>query len=295
VFAIAAALPMLVAGAALFARVKRAGPPPAEPSLARTSTVMGVGLGYAALGVALELLGVPFAQEIVLVVSGVLIVLLLGAVGITRAVAVAAGTIFLFRAAPSVGQGYSYWAIDVLGFDQRFLGILAQAGAVLSLATLVLLRKPITQAPVSKTLAWVILAGAALLLPNVGLFYGLHEWLGVSARAIALIDTTITAPLAQLTMVPMLILIARTAPPGREATMFAIMASLMNLALAASELFTRYLNDFYGVTQKDYANLGRLMLTVLAFNLVPLAALPLLRRAEAELPRRGPQAPPDSN
>jgi hypothetical protein len=100
------------------------------------------------------------------------------------------------------------------------------------------------------------------------------------------IDTTITAPLVQLAMVPMLILIARTTPAGSEATMFAIMASLMNLALSARDLFTRYLNEAYAVTQQDYSNLGQLMLTVAAFNLVPLIAIPLLRRAENELPER---------
>jgi hypothetical protein len=114
----------------------------------------------------------------------------------------------------------------------------------------------------------------------------MHEWIGVSARSIAVIDTTITAPLVQLAMVPMLILIARTTPAGSEATMFAIMASLMNLALSSRDLFTRYLNDFYAVTQQDYSNLGQLMITVCALNLLPLIAIPFLSRAEAELPRK---------
>ena len=68
----------------------------------------------------------------------------------------------------------------------------------------------------SFTLAWVIVVGAVLYLPNIGLFYGLHEWLGVSARTLAFVDTTISAPLGQLTMVPMLVLIAKTAPRGRR-------------------------------------------------------------------------------
>jgi hypothetical protein len=97
----------------------------------------------------------------------------------------------------------------------------------------------------------------------------------------AFIDTTISAPLGQLTMVPILVLIAKSAKPGAEATTFAIMASLMNLALSASELFTRYLNDFFSVTQQDYSNLGKLMITVGATGLLPLLALPLLKRQEA--------------
>ena len=39
------------------------------------------------------------------------------------AVAVSAFVIFLYRAVPSVGQGYTYWAIDRLKFDAEFLGL----------------------------------------------------------------------------------------------------------------------------------------------------------------------------
>ena len=152
---------------------------------------------------------------------------------------------------------------------------------MLSLLGLVLFRKTITARPVSFTLFWVTIAGVLLSLPTIGLFYGVNEWLGVSPRAFAVIDTTISAPLGQLSMVPMLALIAKTAPEGAEATTFAIMASLMNLALSASELFTGYLNAAFAVTQADYANLGRLMIAVAVIGLVPLLALPLLIRGDA--------------
>ena len=92
-------------------------------------------------------------------------------------------------------------------------------------------------------------------------------------------------------MVPMLALIARTAPRGAEATMFAIMASLMNLALSASELGTRYLNDWFAVTQRDYSNLGHLMIAVTLLSLVPLLALPLLRRHETDAAPAGAPRP----
>jgi BT1 family len=288
VFALAMVLPMLVVAAALFLRREpRSLSPRAveEGPLGhgRAHLIMGVGLAYAALGVALESMAVPFGQEIVLVVSCVLILLLLQKVGMSRPVAVAAFVIFLFRSTPSVGQGYSYWAIDRLGFDQHFLGLLAQVSSVLSLLGLIAFRRTITQRPVSFTLTWVIVVGTLLYLPNIGLFYGLHEWLGVSAHTLAFIDTTISAPLGQLTMVPMLVLIAKTAPRGAEATMFAVMASLMNLALSASELFTRYLNEAFHVTQQDYSNLGQLMIAVGLIGLLPLLTVPLLRRQERYL------------
>ncbi|MBI4608095.1 MAG: hypothetical protein HY726_03705 [Candidatus Rokubacteria bacterium] len=288
VFAVAMVLPLLVSAAAAFVRGgRRPRPAAAGDPLGggKARLVMAVGLGYAALGVVLESLEVPGAQEIVLVVSAALIGLLLHQVGISRWVIVAACVIFLFRAVPGVGQGYSYWAIDRLGFDQQFLGILAQVSSVVSLAGLLVFRRTIIRRPVSFTLLWVTVAGTVLYLPSISLFYGANEWLGISARTFAFIDTTISAPLGQLAMVPMLVLIAKTAPPGAEATMFAIMASLMNLALSASELFTRHLNTAFAVTQQDYSNLGQLMITVGAIGLLPLLALPLLTRQE-----RGGQA-----
>lgn len=287
VFAAALVLPLLVLAAAWL--IPRETPRPAAPGEAanplgagKARLVIAVGLGYAALGVGLETLSVPFAQEIILVVSGALIVMLLQRVGISRAVAVAAFAIFCFRAVPGAGQGFNYWAIDRLGFDQHFLGLLAQVSSILSLVGLIVFRKAITTHPVSATLFWVTVAGVVLYLPSIGLFYGANEWVGLSPRAFAFIDTTISAPLGQLSMVPMLALIARTAPRGAEATMFAIMASLMNLALSASELGTRYLNEFYAVSQQDYSNLGRLLICVGVIGLLPLLALPLLRRVEAE-------------
>jgi len=286
VFTCAMALPVIVALAAAFIPRRREAPAPtpraADSALGggRARLVLLVGLGFAACGVALETTGVPWSQEIVLVVSAGLLSFLLGRMGVTRAVLVAALVIFIFRATPDVGLGYSYWAIDRLGFDQKFLGVLAQVSSVLGLGGLLVFRRTIVQRPVSFTLLWVIVAGTILYLPNIGLFYGLHEWLGISARSLALIDTTISAPLNQLAMVPMLVLIAKTAPAGGEATMFAIMASLMNLALSASQLFTRYLNEAFAVTQHDYSNLGRLMITIGAIGLVPLLALPLLWRQE---------------
>jgi hypothetical protein len=291
VFACAMGLPVIVALSAVFIprpRERAAAPAP-RPDAAplgggRARLVLVVGLAYAAFGAALEIGAVRGAQELVLVVSAVLVTFLLVRMGVTRTVLAASVVIFIFRATPDVGIGYSYWAIDGLGFDQRFLGVLSQVASLLSLAGLLIFRKTIVQRPVSFTLFWLIIAGTILYLPNIGLFYGLHHWLGISARSLAFIDTTISAPLNQLSMVPMLVLIARSAPVGGEATMFAIMASLMNLALSASQLFTRYLNEAFAVSQHDYSNLGRLMITVTAIGLVPLLALPLLRRQERAAP-----------
>ena len=99
----------------------------------------------------------------------------------------------------------------------------------------------------------------------------------MGARSIALIDAAAQSPLAQVSMIPLLTLIAVNAPPGHRATWFALMASLMNLALVAGSLQTKYLNMLFPVDRGQYDHLT--MLVVVAFALalvVPLAAILLL-------------------
>ena len=83
---------------------------------------------------------------------------------------------------------------------------------------------------------------------------------GFGARSIAIIDTAAASPFAQLSMIPLLTLIAYYAPAGHRATWFALMASLMNLALVAGQLQTKYLNDSLWCERGEYGELGGLLI-----------------------------------
>ncbi len=73
--------------------------------------------------------------------------------------------------------------------------------------------------PLGAVLAWLAVLGAALTLPTVGMLFGLHHWteatFGFGARTIGLVDTVLSAPLAQLGLIPMLTLIAPPCCMGR--------------------------------------------------------------------------------
>jgi hypothetical protein len=132
-------------------------------------------------------------------------------------------------------------------------------------------------------LFWLAIAGAILSLPNIGLFYGLHHWteatFGFGARSIAILDAAAASPFAQLSMIPLLTLIAFYAPAGHRATWFALMASLMNMALVAGQLQTKYLNQLFVVQRGDYGDLGPLLLIAAALGLIlPIGAIALFGR-----------------
>lgn len=205
--------------------------------------------------------------------------------------------IFVFRAIPGPGEGLTWWMIDVLKFDQQFFSVLSLIGSGLTLFGMFLFRRFMAERPITYIVGFLTLAGALLALPLVSMYYGLHLWTAahtggvVDARFIALVNTALESPLGQIAMIPMLAWIANSAPANLKATFFAVMASFTNLALSASQLGTKYLNQAYEITREvrepltkvikapaDYSQLGDLLIVQLVLALVlPFAAILFVR------------------
>ena len=226
-----------------------------------------------------------YSQEIVFIVSFLVIVYMINLIlkdieKKTREFIIkTAVVIFVYRAMPSVGPGLQWWEIDVLGFSKAFFGTLSQIGAILSILGMWLFSDFIAKKPAHYTLLWLTIITTILFLPIIALYYGIPQSLGIDPKTVALIDTALESPFAQLSMIPLLTLIAIYAPEGKRATWFALMASLMNLALTAGGLLTKYLNEIFPVSRKivenakvvipqDYSNLGILMIIVTVLNVV---------------------------
>ena len=251
--------------------------------------ILGGGIAYGAMVVVLGVGGVPHAQEIIFVLSMTVVCTMLYLVTrdispeAQRAVLFTTIIIFAFRATPSVGDAYFWWTLDVLKFDAAFYGLLRQTGAIIAIAAMWMFSKQLTEYSVTSVLFWIAVASTILSLPSIGLVYGLHEWteanFGFGARFIAFVDTAAASPLAQLSMIPLLTLIAYYAPAGHRATWFALMASLMNLALVAGQLQTKFFNQIFVVDRGHYDALGPLLIVVVAIGFIlPVAVIVLFGR-----------------
>jgi len=266
--------------------------------------LLGGGLAFAVFTISVGALGLPFAQEIVFAGSLAIVTFLISRLirelspAQARALVGTALIIFAFRAVPLPGPGLDWFQIDVLGFDQRFLAILSLITSLLALAGMVALRPLIASRSIADITVWLSIASGVLALPAIGLYYGLHHWTSaltggvIDARSIAVISAAIESPLGQIAMIPMLAWIAQNAPANLKATFFAVMASFTNLALSASSLLTRYLNEVFIVTREvkdrasgaittpaDYSQLGLILIlvAVLGFAL-PVATVWLVQR-----------------
>ncbi len=302
-------IPFVSVGGVLFAAWLRRRAPDQQRAAGESPPVnwwiLGGGLVFAMIAVSVGLSDFKYGQETIFAASISIVLFLMWRLlreldPPARATLIGTATvIFIFRAIPGTGAGSSWWMIDVLKFDQQFLSQLSLVASVVALAGLVAFRRFMAERSIYTVVALLTVIGSVMALPQIGMFYGVHEWTAahtggvVDARFIALLDTALESPLGQIAMVPMLAWIANSAPERLKATYFAVMASFTNLALSASQLGTKYLNQVFVIAREvrdpvtkavkvpaDYSQLGELFVTASVIGLViPLVAILLVRAA----------------
>ena len=150
--------------------------------------ILGGGIAYGAFVLALAFADIPYNQEIVFVVSMAVVCAMLWRVigsldaATQRTIFYAAVIIFAYRAMPLAGQGYTWFTIDVLGFDEAFQGLLAQIGAGLALLGMWLFSDAITRRPVAQVLLWLTVITTVLSLPALGSDAGARQLDGAGVR-----------------------------------------------------------------------------------------------------------------
>ena len=255
--------------------------------------ILGGSLIFVIFTLSVGSLNLPFAQEIVFIGSVIIILFLMFKLikelpeHLRLTIVGTAVIIFIFRAMPGPGPGLTWFEIDVLEFNEQFFSILSLLASILTLVGIVMLRPFMAKNSIAKIIVVLSIAGAILFLPSVGMYYGFHNWTAsltgglVDAKFIAIINTALESPLGQVSMIPLLAWIAKNAPTHLKATFFAVFASFTNLALSASALGTKYLNQIYTVTREvkdkvtqeiqtsaDYSELGILLITVTLLTLI---------------------------
>ena len=90
--------------------------------------------------------------------------------------------------------------IDQLQFDQQFLSVLSLIGNTLTLAGLFIFRRFMAQCSIAYITGFLALTTTVLMLPLIGMFYGLHEWTmrltdgAIGPRTLMLVNTTLASP-----------------------------------------------------------------------------------------------------
>jgi MFS family permease len=190
----------------------------------------------------------------------------------TREIWLVAGFIFFFNFSPSFGPAFLYYQTDVLRFDQQFIGILSSLQAVGYMIGALIYAPLSRRLPLRRIILWAIGVTATATFG-----YLLYR----DPVSAVIIDTGFGI-LAMLTQLAFLDLSAKACPPHVEATFFALLMSVYNLAMQLSTNVGARLYDTIGFTGLVVVSAT---VTALAYLIVPWVRIDAIEaRARATAP-----------
>ncbi|MBW4440234.1 MAG: folate/biopterin family MFS transporter [Plectolyngbya sp. WJT66-NPBG17] len=181
--------------------------------------------------------------------------------------------LFLWQATPTAESSFFYFSTNELGFEPEFLGRVRLVTSIAAIVGIWVFQRFLKAVPFRVIFGWSNVISAVLGLSMLLLVTHANRALGIDDRWFSLGDSLILTVMGQIAFMPVLVLAARLCPPGVEATLFALLMSVVNLSGLVSYEFGALLTHWLGVTDTNFDNLWIL---VLITNLSTLLPLPLL-------------------
>jgi folate/biopterin transporter len=191
--------------------------------------------------------------------------------------------LFLWQCTPTGESSFFYFATNELGFTPEFLGRLRLVTSLAALIGVWIFQRYLKAVPFRTIFGWTTVISSLLGLTTLLLVTHTNRALGIDDHWFSLGDSLILTVMGQITFMPVLVLAARLCPPGIEATLFAILMSVFNLAGLVSQEGGALLTHFLGITEHNF---DRLWLLVTITNLGGILPLLFLKW----LPDSDPQA-----
>ncbi|MEM9448496.1 MAG: folate/biopterin family MFS transporter [Cyanobacteria bacterium P01_E01_bin.6] len=181
--------------------------------------------------------------------------------------------IFIWQATPSSDSAFFFFSTNDLGFQPEFLGRVRLVVSLAAIIGIFLFQTLFKTVSFRKIFGWTTVLSALLGMTTLLLVTHANRTIGIDDRWFSLGDSLILTVLGEIAFMPVLVLAARICPPGVEATLFALLMSVLNLAGLVSHEGGALLTHALGVTETNFDNLW---LLVLITNTSTLLALPFL-------------------
>ncbi|MBD2035420.1 folate/biopterin family MFS transporter [Leptolyngbya sp. FACHB-321] len=181
--------------------------------------------------------------------------------------------VFLWHAMPTTESAFFFFATNELGFEAEFLGRINFVTSLASLAGIWLFQRFLKTVPFRVIFGWSIVISALLGMTTLLLVTHTNRALGIDDRWFSMGDSLVLTVMGRIAYMPILVLAARLCPPGIEATLFALLMSIVNLAGLLSQESGALLMHWLGVSENNFSNLA---LLIVITNLSALLPLPFL-------------------
>ena len=190
-----------------------------------------------------------------------------------RAIWMPALFLFLWQSTPSADSAFFFFTTNDLGFEPEFLGRVRLVTSLAALVGIAIFQRFLKAVPFRTIFAWSTVLASLGGMTTLLLVTHANRNLGINDQWFSLGDSAILTVMGQIAFMPVLVLSARLCPAGVEATLFALLMSIVNLAGLVSHELGALLTHWLHVTDTDFENLW---LLVTITNLTTLLPLPLL-------------------
>ena len=184
-----------------------------------------------------------------------------------------AAFLFLLQATPSSDSAFFFFTTNELGFPPEFLGRVRLVTSIAALAGVWLFQRFLKTVPFRVIFGWSTVIAAALGMTTLLLVTHANRALGIDDQWFSIGDSLILTVVGQIAYMPLLVLSARLCPPGVEATLFALLMSITNLAGLLSHEGGALLTHLLGITDRNFDNLWLLVIITNLSTLLPLLFL----------------------
>jgi folate/biopterin transporter len=181
--------------------------------------------------------------------------------------------IFLWQATPSADSAFFYFTTNELGFEPEFLGRVRLVTSLAGLIGIGLYQKFLKTIPFRPMLGWCTVISCLLGFTSLILVTHSNRAIGIDDHWFSLGDSLVLTVIGQVAFMPVLVLSARLCPNGIEATLFALLMSIWNLAGLTSQELGALLTHWLGVTETNFDYLAPLIIITNLTTLLPLLLL----------------------
>ncbi|MGC1307915.1 MAG: folate/biopterin family MFS transporter [Phormidesmis sp.] len=189
--------------------------------------------------------------------------------------------LFLWQATPTADSAFFFFSTNELGFQPEFLGRVRLVTSLASLIGIWIFQRFLKEVSFRKIFGWSTVISAALGMTTLLLVTHANRAIGIDDQWFSLGDSLVLTVAGQIAFMPVLVLSARLCPPGVEATLFALLMSVVNLSGLLSHELGALLTHWLQVTETEFGNLWLLVLITNTTTLLPLPLLGMLPETSA--------------
>ena len=195
--------------------------------------------------------------------------------------------VFLCMSMPTTAGAMLMFYTKELKFGVTELARLKMSHGFASLAGILLYNKWLRAYSFRKVFTLSSVLGASVGITQLLLVFRLHSHLGLSNSLFSVLSGVLVQTVGEMSTVPLLVLCCSVCPKGLEATVYALLASVMTMGSTVSQEVSHQLMVTLGMSEHHFPHLWLLVLLVYTVMLMPLPLLRLLPRGQEDCQDNG--------